>query len=357
MIDNSKYTYQFPVDLEAAIPPQPLIERRPEPVRPVYDSSPELSPRVIEEQLIEQDIEDTRLAADISALPNDGFMGKVREGMRRLMVNTSEDLERRLVDAESYIGGALVPKGKDVVSQRFWFHRVKPEDASTYEGVAQSQLDWFWDIKMADGATIHIGYKLLHGVLIKALDGVPVPLQPGEADSFYQMVRLYHQAIHAKMYSRHKRVGSKQERTELKTFKQQIDDGVRDIRAHETVTELNVDDAMDYILTSPNPRLALAKEDFALEKDKRSEAEIVAASKQIVREAYAAIQAESELNSGDPVTQAERIVSEAYTSSPADKAVAEAARIVNEAYATMHPMTPSYQNTQADLESRRSQLV
>lgn len=135
---------------------------------------------------IEQRIDTFRASATEANLPPETRIMKARKKVTNLFtVNSApKSLHDELIEVESEIGGALLPTGPGVMSQRFWYQ----------------QNDWFYDVHDTAGSMV-ARYQFTYDSVIKLVDGRPTYLADGETEAIYKTIPLYYDAI-SELYSK-----------------------------------------------------------------------------------------------------------------------------------------------------------
>jgi len=97
---------------------------------------------------------------------------------------TPQALYAKLVEAESEIGGDLLPKPAGVIKQRFWYHKG----------------DWFYETQDATG-TMVARYQFLDGKAHKLVGGKPVAFAEGEIKNLRKIIQMYHDRVYEELYA------------------------------------------------------------------------------------------------------------------------------------------------------------
>lgn len=130
---------------------------------------------------IERNIETMRESASADILPNPGFAGSI---LNQIM--EPRPLAERLLDAESKIGGNLIPKAQNVLRQRFFF----------YNGY------WYLEIIDSEGAMV-ASYQLIDGLAFKFVAGKQIDFEPnGELENLLSLIPIYEKAVKEQLYKR-----------------------------------------------------------------------------------------------------------------------------------------------------------
>lgn len=140
-----------------------------------YPKSPEVRGNYKTYKQIEQEIEKLRETATEDMLPNPGFSESI---LNRLM--TPRPFIERLIDAESKIGGDLLPQSKDTIRQRFFY----------YQGY------WYLEITDQQGAMV-ASYQLTDDMVYKFYGGKPIAFDDTshELDNLLTTIPLYENAV------------------------------------------------------------------------------------------------------------------------------------------------------------------
>lgn len=86
----------------------------------------------------------------------------------------------KLVEKEEVIGGGLMKKAENIVSQRFWYH---------------DNGDWFYEsIDTQKNVTV-IRFQTTASSIHKIFNGVEVPFAEGELEQFIELTALYEKEI------------------------------------------------------------------------------------------------------------------------------------------------------------------
>lgn len=131
-------------------------------------------------KIVERYIDTYRSAATEANLPMKTRVEKARETVTNLFTTNTvpRSLHDRLVEVESVIGGNILPAGKSVLSQRFWYQ----------------ENEWFYEVHDAVGPMV-ARYQFVNESITKLVDGKPVNLAQGEADTIYKTIALYYDAV------------------------------------------------------------------------------------------------------------------------------------------------------------------
>jgi hypothetical protein len=139
---------------------------------------------------IEQHIEAQRSQADESVLIRNRISRIFQPVLKRIVAPVSSDsLERRLVDCESEIGGALFPQLPGTLSQRFWYHNN----------------DWFYEQADQRGSTTALYHVEPHAIE-KLVNGRVAPFDETEKQHLLASIPRYQERISEELYgtvSRH----------------------------------------------------------------------------------------------------------------------------------------------------------
>lgn len=131
-------------------------------------------------------IEELRRQADATILPRYLLSRLFEPVASRILPRTSpEDMERKLVDAESEIGGQQLKPLPGILSQRFWY----------YKG------HWYYEA-VDQAGPVHASYKINDDTIEKIVQGRLVQLEDGEHESLLRNVPEYYHNIAEKLYGR-----------------------------------------------------------------------------------------------------------------------------------------------------------
>jgi len=133
---------------------------------------------------IESSIELLRQGADEATVPRYRLARLFRSVTSLLVTQRNpENLEKRLVDAESEIGGLMLQSIPGVISQRFWFHGG----------------DWFYEAVDAQGA-MYARYQFTNDEVYKLVNGLPTAFADNEVDALIGNVTSYLEHIRSELY-------------------------------------------------------------------------------------------------------------------------------------------------------------
>lgn len=146
----------------------------------LHPKSPEVQGQYETYKQIERNIEALRDMATEDMLPNPGFAGSI---LNQLM--TPRPLIERLIDAESKIGGNLLPQEQNAIRQRFFF----------YQGY------WYLEFTDQQGSMV-ASYQLDQDTAYKFHNGKNIPFDEdsGELDNLLKTIPLYEDAISRQLY-------------------------------------------------------------------------------------------------------------------------------------------------------------
>lgn len=94
-------------------------------------------------------------------------------------------LERRLVEAESEIGGGIITNLSTVKHQRFWF----------YKGY------WHYEEQYEDGTSSVVSYQFTDIQAYKLFNGREVALSQTELDNVIETIKEYHTRVKTELYA------------------------------------------------------------------------------------------------------------------------------------------------------------
>ena len=139
---------------------------------------------------IEADIEVLRANANESHLPQKTALERARAGFAEVIAGrfvsskTPMSLEDKFVNAESEIGGDILPKNGDIIRQRFWY----------------VQGDWFYEVLDARGVMI-ARYQFSEDLSHKLVDGRQIDFAEGEKAALLETINRYYTQIQVELYS------------------------------------------------------------------------------------------------------------------------------------------------------------
>lgn len=173
-MDNSQYHYP---SLESQATPELISD-----IESAFDTTEiqEMLSAFDTVKAIENRIDSYRQSATEANLPKKTRVERAREAVTNLFMTNAvpKTLHDRLVEVESVIGGNVLPINPGTVSQRFWYQ----------------QGDWFYEVHDSVGPMV-ARYQFIHGSVAKLVDGKLVHLAEGEAETIYNTVPQYHDAI------------------------------------------------------------------------------------------------------------------------------------------------------------------
>ena len=134
---------------------------------------------------MEKDISRRRSEAGEDSLPKQSMADRALEGVMNVFskIKAPMSLDDKLVEAESKIGGELLPTNPDVIRQRFWFHGG----------------DWFYEVHDSKGPMV-ARYQFDDDFSYKLVDGKEVEFAEGEEARLIELVGLYYEQIKLQLY-------------------------------------------------------------------------------------------------------------------------------------------------------------